>query len=74
VQPFTTQSNKISMKKQERKAFATVILTTIKKVVKDNNQANLTNKTEKLVKKAIKRMVKNSRENKNTPKKITKAV
>lgn len=62
------------MKKQERKAFATVILTTIKKIVKENNQADLTNKTEKSVKKAIKRIVKNTRENKNIPKKIIKSV
>lgn len=62
------------MNKQERKAFATVILTAIKKVVKDNNQADLTNKSEKSVKKAIKRMVKNSRDNKGIPKKIIKVV
>lgn len=62
------------MKKQERKAFEKVILTTIKKVVKDNNKADLTNKAEKSVKKAIKQMVKNTKENKNIPKKIMKAV
>lgn len=47
------------MKKKERKELKEKILTEIKKVLKDN-KTELTGKIEKVVKKSIKRLVKDS--------------
>jgi predicted transcriptional regulator len=47
------------MKKQERKALKNKIMTSIKKVLKDN-KTELTSKIEKAVKNSIKKLVKNS--------------